>query len=159
MKTLLRVTALLITLATTLAVVLPPPSEPAATTTAPTTQPVRFEPLDVFIDTPAPLAAYQFEVAVEQGQATIVGVEGGTHKAFADAPYYDPAALQQNRIIVAAFNTGKDLPSGKTRVARLHMRIAGNAPQYALKLIVATDSNGDTIPATATVARAQGEAK
>ena len=42
-----------------------------------------------------------------------------------------PRALAQTtpRVVVAAFNTGKDLPTGKTRVARLMVRVS---PETAL---------------------------
>ncbi len=82
------------------------------------------------------------------GQIKIVGVEGGEHPAFQEAPYYDPAALMNDRIIIAAFNTGSDLPHGRTRIATIHLQILGDAePQYELKLIVAADKEGERIPA------------
>jgi hypothetical protein len=81
----------------------------------------------------------------------IVGVEGGDHTAFREPPYYDPAALSHNRIIIAAFNTGRDLPKGKTRVARLHLQISGPEPQFKTKLDVAASAEGKDIPATSTV--------
>lgn len=109
---------------------------------APTTSP-RFAYLDVFIDPRgSALAAYQFELNVDQNAATIVGVEGGEHVAFNAAPYYDPAALTYGRIIIAAFNTGSDLPTAKTRVARLHLRIASSAPEYRVSLETAADASG-----------------
>jgi hypothetical protein len=110
---------------------------------------VHFTPIDIYIDSGSePLAAYQFELITRTGQVKIVGVEGGENKAFASPPYYDPAALQHDRIIIAAFNTSKDLPKGKTRVATLHMQIVGDTqPQYEIKLTVAADANGKEIPA------------
>ncbi|GMU20261.1 MAG: hypothetical protein AMXMBFR13_03590 [Phycisphaerae bacterium] len=78
----------------------------------------------------------------------IVGVEGGEHTAFREPPYYDPAALSRNRIIIAAFNTGRDLPRGKTRVARLHLAITGPEPEYTAKLDIAASAEGAAIPAT-----------
>lgn len=109
----------------------------------------RFTTLDVYIDAKnAPLAAYQFEFKALRGEATIVGIEGGNAAAFREAPYYDPAALSHNRVIVAAFSTGKDMPAGKTRVARLHLRVTGTRPQYDVKLAVAASADGARIPAT-----------
>jgi hypothetical protein len=113
---------------------------------------VRFAPLHIYLDTGnKSLAAYQFELKAAAGQIKIVGVEGGGHQAFKEAPYYDPAALAKDRIIIAAFNTGSDLPKGRTRIATIHLQIAGDAePQYELKLIVAADADGKEIPAEIT---------
>lgn len=110
---------------------------------------VRFAPLHIYIDSGnSSLAAFQFELKAAAGQIIIVGVEGGQHKAFKEAPYYDPAALAKDRIIIAAFNTGRDLPTGRTRIATIHLQIIGDAePQYELKLIVAADADGKEIPA------------
>jgi hypothetical protein len=112
-------------------------------------QKVRFAPVRIYLDSGAtPLAAYQFELKARTGQIKIVGVEGGEHPAFREAPYYDPAALMHDRIIIAAFNTGTDLPHGRTRVATVHLQILGDAePQYELKLVVAADQDGQKIPA------------
>lgn len=110
---------------------------------------VRFAPLYIYIDSGSKsLAAYQFELKATAGQIKIVGVEGGQHEAFKEAPYYDPAALQNNRIIIAAFSTAGNLPKGRTRVATIHLQIIGQVePQYELKLIVAADSDAKEIPA------------
>ncbi len=113
---------------------------------------VRFAPLHIYLDSAnQSLAAWQFELKATSGQIKIVGVEGGQHSAFAEAPYYDPAALANNRIIVAAFSTQPDLPKGKTRIATLHLQIIGDAePEYELKLIVSADADGKEIPAEIT---------
>jgi hypothetical protein len=56
------------------------------------------------------------------------------------------------RIIIAAFNTGSDLPTTRTRIATVHLQITGDAePKYALKLITAADSNAEGIPAKITL--------
>jgi len=113
-------------------------------------QRVRFAPVHVYLDSGGKLlAAYQFELKAVTGQIKIVGVEGGEHPAFHDAPYYDPAALMNDRIIIAAFNTGRDLPTSRTRIATIHLQILGDAqPEYQLTLVTAADANGQTIPAT-----------
>jgi hypothetical protein len=113
---------------------------------------VRFAPLYIYIDSGNnSLAAYQFELKATAGQIKIVGVEGGQSEAFKEAPYYDPAALQNNRIIIAAFSTGSNLPKGRTRIATIHMQIIGDTePQYELKLIVAGGADGKEIPAEIT---------
>ena len=118
---------------------------------------VRFEAVDIYMDSKdEPLAAYQFEFAAETGEIKIVGIEGGEHPAFKEPPYYDPEALAQNRIIIAAFDTGKDLPAGKTRVARLHVEVIGEPePEYVVKLDVAASAEGKKIPATVTLAKGE----
>ena len=92
----------------------------------------------------------------DAGQIKIVGVEGGEHPAFKDAPYYDPAALMNERIIIAAFNTGADLPTGRTRIATIHLQIIGDAePKYELSLTTAADANGENLPAEITLEKGE----
>jgi len=119
----------------------------------PVRQAVRFAPVHIYLDPGGkPLAAYQFELRATSGQIKIVGVEGGDHPAFKDAPYYDPAALQNKRIIIAAFNTGADLPTTKTRIATIHLQITGDAePKYEVSLTTAADANGEKLPVKITL--------
>lgn len=116
---------------------------------------VRFAPLHIYLDSGnRPLAAYQFELKATAGQIKIVGVESGEHKAFKEAPYYDPAALANDRIIIAAFNTGRELPKGRTRIATIHLQITGDIePEYELNLTVAADADGKEIPANIDLTR------
>lgn len=118
-----------------------------------------FSPLHIYIDSGhRSLAAYQFELKATTGRIKIVGVEGGQHKAFKEAPYYDPAALAKDRIIIAAFNTGRDLPKERTRIATVHLQIIGEIePEYKLKLIVAADEEGKEI--LAKISYEKGESK
>lgn len=108
---------------------------------------VRFAPLHVYIDSGSSnLAAYQFELKPTAGQIKIIGIEGGQHKAFKEAPYYDPAALANDRIIIAAFSTGSDLPKGRSRIATIHLQILGETePEYELELTVAADADAKEI--------------
>ncbi len=110
---------------------------------------VRFVSLPVYIDSgSSTLAAYQFELKTKSGQVKIVGLENGEHPAFAEPPYYDTAALAKDRIIIAAFNTGNNLPTGKTRVVTIQLQVIGDTePQYGLDLSVAADSDGNEISA------------
>src|SRR4029079_17236793 len=87
-----------------------------------TDESVRFTTVDIRID-PAgkPLAAYQVEFIADASRVKLVGIEGGDHPAFTQPPYHDPPALSRNRVIVAAFNAGKDLPTAPFRAARLHL--------------------------------------
>jgi hypothetical protein len=111
-----------------------------------------FTTLDIYIDSGSrSLAAYQFEMKAASGKIEIVGVEGGQHPAFKEPPYYDPAALAKDRIIIAAFSTGKDLPTGRTKIATVHLQIIGNVqPAYKLDLKVSADADGKDIPAEIT---------
>ena len=132
----------------------------AAPASGPTITGASFTYVDVFVDPQgSPLAAYQFELRATGSDVKLVGVEGGEHAAFAKPPYYDTKALLNDRIVVAAFNTGSDLPSDKTRVARLMVRTNGPAvPKYDVKLQVA--ASGDAKPiAHAHVAISEGAAR
>lgn len=128
---------------------------------------VRFEAVDVFIDSgEAPLAAYQFEFKAvfpddQPGRVRIVGIEGGAHPAFAKPPYYDPAALMHDRVVIAAFNTNNagNLPTGRTRVARLHVQVIGEGrggevgeAKYLVELSVAANPEGANLPAVISTA-------
>jgi hypothetical protein len=111
-----------------------------------------FEAWDVFVDSGArALGAYQFEWVVRGGGASIVGVEGGDAGAFANAPWYDAAALQGGRIVIAAFSTAAELPMGRTRVACVHLRVEpGAAPRFAVRLQASADGDGAAIEAAVT---------
>lgn len=123
----------------------------------PMKQTTRFAPVHIYLDPGSkPLAAYQFELKAVTGQIKIVGVEGGEHPAFKEAPYYDPAALMNSRIIIAAFNTGRDLPTGRTRIATVHLQILGDAePEYQLTLATAADADGDNLPVEITLEKGE----
>jgi hypothetical protein len=109
--------------------------------------------VDVYVDSgTTPLAAWQVELVDAGDQARIVGIEGGEHPAFRAAPYYDPRALQQGRVVIAAFQTDSALPSGSSRVARIHFVVSGaGAARWSAKLVTAADADGHTIPATITL--------
>ena len=119
----------------------------------------RFGIVDLFVDSAQTrLGAWEMEFKATTGQVEIVGIERGDNADFHDPPYYDPAALQGNRIIVGAFNLAKELPMGKTRVARLHLHISGNQkPLYAVNLVVAGDKEGKPIAAQASFREGVGQ--
>ena len=123
------------------------PGPPAAAT--------RFAFVDLFVDAAEqPLAAYQLEFEATAGDVKIVGVEGGQHAAFKQAPYYDPEAMQRERVILAAFSTADaaELPVGKTRVATIHLQTSGDIePQYAIKLVTSATAEGAETPATLSI--------
>ncbi|MCA9083993.1 MAG: hypothetical protein KDA81_08055 [Planctomycetaceae bacterium] len=120
-------------------------------------QAVRFEAIDVFVDSgDLPLAAYQFELTSRTPGVEIVGIEGGDHAAFAEPPYYDPKAMNHNRVIIAAFHAGENVPSGRSRVARIHVQLQGpGLKEYATKLSVAASTAGEEIPAKASIEKAK----
>lgn len=110
----------------------------------------RFTAVDLVIDPHGrPLAAWQVEFAAEVGTVSLVGVEAGEHPAYAKRPpYYDPAALAGNRVIVGDFSLDPDPPKSKTRVARLMLEVRGSAkPQYVARLMTAADAEGKRIAA------------
>lgn len=117
---------------------------------------IRFEAVDVFVDSGEhALAAWQLELQSTAKSIEIVGIEGGQHAAFSEPAYYDPEAMNGNRVVLAAFSTAKDLPHGKTRVARIHVQCEGrNVMEYRTSLIVAADATGKAIPAQMTLAKA-----
>lgn len=125
----------------------------------------RFITCDVLIDSgQTPLAAWQIDVraSIAGGTIELVGVEGSGAAAktpFAEPPFYDPEALTRDRVVLAAFSTEKpeSLPTGEKRIARLHMRITGEAaaaanpaprPEFTSKLITAADPTGAKITPT-----------
>ncbi|MCI0343204.1 MAG: dockerin type I domain-containing protein [Planctomycetales bacterium] len=113
----------------------------------------RFQTVRLYVDSgDVPLAAWQVEFTAEGGDAKLVGIEGGTHPAYADPPLYDPAALQGGRVVLGAFSTAKDLPAGRTRVATLHLRLSGEArPDCTATLVTAADPEGRRIEAKASI--------
>jgi hypothetical protein len=122
----------------------------------PASVPVTYEPWAIELDVKeTPIAAYQVELIVRSGDATIVGVEGGTTDGFRDPPYYDPQALAGGRIVLAAFNTKVALSPGRHRVATVHMREAGAAPVYELRLTAAAGPDG--VPAAADINLVSGK--
>lgn len=113
--------------------------------------PPRFTTVDLFVDSAqSPLAAWEMEFKATSGAVEIVGIERGDNADFHDPPYYDPAALKNNRVIVGAFDLAPQLPSGKIRVARLHLHISGSEkPIYAVNLVAAGNKEGKPIAAQA----------
>ena len=109
----------------------------------------QFFKVDVYLDpAPAELAAWQIEVRDTAGVAELVSVEGGEHPAFAEAPSYDPKAIEQHRIVLAAYQLELGGPKTRTRVATLHFaqELVGQ-PDFVAELIAATDADGRRIDA------------
>ena len=123
---------------------------------------VRFAALDIYLDSSEPVAAWQFELTEQTGSMTVVGVENGDSAAFDDAPFYDLDAVAQDRadrIVIADFSLADPnaLPSGRTRVATVHVRLMGReAPDFELSLIAAGNADGEAITANAEFVIAEG---
>jgi len=117
---------------------------------------IRFEAIDVIVDSgEAPLAAWQFELQCRSPGVEIVGIEGGEHAAFAEPAYYDPQAMNNDRVILAAFSTADELPSGRSRIARLHLQLEGPGPtDFEVRVNVMATVDGEPIPATASIQKA-----
>jgi hypothetical protein len=91
------------------------------------------------------------------GGVEIVGIEGGEHPAFAEPPYYDTRAMNNNRVVLGAFNTGNDLPTGRSRVARVHVQLRGPGDRlWHTELTTSASADGTKIPAEISIAKAQG---
>jgi hypothetical protein len=145
--------ALMLTASATISRGADPETRPAAETKP------AFAFVDVFVDPHGkPLAAYQFELSATAADVKLVGIEGGEHAAFAKPPFYDPKALLNERIVIAALSTAADLPSGKTRVARLMVRVGDGKPKYDVTLQVAASSDAKPM-AEATVSISEGAAQ
>lgn len=110
---------------------------------------VHFTAFDIFVDSKnIPLAAYQLEFSGPADKVRITGIEGGEHEAFKTPPFYDPKAMQQERVILAAFTSAPagQLPSGRTRVATVHVQFTGSQkPVFSVKSHTAADSEGAEI--------------
>ncbi len=123
---------------------LAPAAEPATAT--------RFQAVHVYLDAKAePLAAYQVLLRATKGNVKIVGIEGGEPDAFKQPPFYDPKAIQQERVILAAFSTRpkSELPTGKVRVATIHLQVSGDVePEFETKLQAAANHDGKKLAPT-----------
>ena len=112
-----------------------------------------FVAVDLYVDSGnTGLAAYQIHFRSETGGIRITGIEGGEHERFAEPPFYDSRAIQNDRVIVGAFTTAaaEALPTGRTRVARVHLMVeAGAAPRFAAELQAVAGFDGRAIDANA----------
>ena len=112
---------------------------------------LRFRPVDVWVETgDKPLSAYQLEIRYDNAAAYLVGVEGGDG-VFSEAPYYDPRGLTGGRIILAGFTTHGAPPSGRVRVARLHLAIRTGTDWIPLESRLEIVAGPDAAPYKATL--------
>ena len=106
----------------------------------------RFVAVDVFLDSPGPVAAWQFELRDRNGVAQVVGIESGESAAYRDAPYYDREAVNSglaDHVIVADYSLAPsgELPSGRFRVATVHLLLSGDA-NLDVDLVIAAGPDG-----------------
>ena len=116
----------------------------------------RFVPLAIHLDSPAAVAAWQFELKDRNGAMKVVGVENGGHPAYPRTPYYDRETVARGgarRIVVADYSLAEEgrLPTGRVRLATLHLMLEGE-PDFELRLITATTPEGRAIDASITIA-------
>lgn len=114
----------------------------------------RFEAVPVFIDAgDDALAAFQLELTAANGLIQVVGVEEGESKELSgERFYFDREVIAQarsDRVIVAAFSTAKKevLPTGRVRVATIHVFITAAEPNYQATLVTAATIGGQPIDA------------
>jgi hypothetical protein len=120
-------------------------------------EPDRFAAWDLFIETDLPLAAYQIELLDETGQTKMTGVEGNASLPFGNPPYYDRKAAVADRVILADFSTAKTdgLPSGRIRIATIHVLHGAKPPQWRVRLMAAATAGGQEINAGISVTQSE----
>jgi hypothetical protein len=111
----------------------------------------RFVTVELYAEIDSPIAAWQIELDCD---AKIVGVEG-----LPEPPYYDPAALQGNRIILAQFTVQPSPPAGRVLVARVHLMETGRSDhsKYRATLMAAAAPGGERISPRIDVLRLVGK--
>jgi len=116
---------------------------------------VRFEAVHIYLDSGTDdLAAYQISLRAVTGDVKIVGIEGGEHEAFKQPPFYDPKAIQQERVVLAAFSLKPKsaLPKGRVRVATIHLQVTGGTePKFEAKLQAAANYSGEKFTPTISI--------
>ncbi len=114
---------------------------------------IHFASVDIYLDSAAPFAAWQFELSDQHGVMKVVGVEQGDSDAFQRVPYYDREAVRlgdADRIIVADYSLADidDLPRGRTRIATIHLMLSGtDGADFDLNLVTATTYAGEVTDA------------
>jgi hypothetical protein len=113
----------------------------------------RFTTVDLFVVSDTPVAAWQVELTERRGALQVVGIERGDDATFRDPPFYDRVVLERavtDRVVLASFSVSdaEQLPRGRVRVARVHVRTSGAAePDYEARLVAAGTTDGRPIDA------------
>ena len=84
----------------------------------------------------------------------------GESEAYRTPPVYDPKAMMHDRVIIGAYSTAEEdsLPRGRTRVARVHVRVEGPAgfePEFAVVLETAGTAHGARIAGEVTIEKGE----
>ena len=112
-----------------------------------------FTTVDLYVVTDTPVAAWQVELTEQRGAMQIVGIERGDDSTFRDPPFYDRVALERgatDRIVLASFSLSEasELPRGRVRIARVHVRTSAEGePEYGARLVAAGAADGRPIEA------------
>ncbi|MGZ8940622.1 MAG: hypothetical protein ACXW32_15565 [Limisphaerales bacterium] len=120
-----------------------------------------FAVFDVYVDSGTErLAAYQLKVSDERAAVKIVSVEGGEHASFREAPKFDAKAIQRDVIKIAAFSLDEreKLPTGRVRVASLHVEIGpGLTPEWMAVVEAAARPGGGKISAKVSISKRENQ--
>ena len=112
-----------------------------------------FATVDLFVVSDTPVAAWQVEISERRGAMQIVGIERGDDSTFRDPPFYDRATVERgatDRVVLASFSLSDaaQLPRGRVRIARVHVRAIGAAqPDYEARLVAAGTADGQPLDA------------
>lgn len=121
----------------------------------------QFAVYDVFVDAgKEKLAAYQLKISDERAAVKILSVEGGEPASFTEAPKFYPKAIQRDVIKIAAFSLDapEKLPSGRMRVASLHVEIGpGLTPDWKATVEAAAGPKGKKISATVSISKRENQ--
>lgn len=101
------------------------------------------------------LAAFQIEISMsapDTARVTGMLVRGGDHPALQRQPLFDNQRVSKpgarTTFTIANFDTGKDLPSGDVRVAKIVLIVVGPGhPGVTARLVIAAGAEGVPIPA------------
>ncbi|MBL8887944.1 MAG: hypothetical protein JNK16_14905, partial [Phycisphaerales bacterium] len=133
----------------------PDPRKDFARAAAPNGE-TRILTFDIMLDVGSrDLAAFQIEISMsapDTARVTGMLVRGGDHPALQRQPLFDNQRVSKpgarTTFTIANFDTGKDLPSGDVRVARIVLIVVGPGhPGLTARLVIAAGAEGVPIPA------------
>lgn len=133
----------------------PDPRKDVARAAAPNGE-TRILTFDIMLDVGSrDLAAFQIEISMsapDTARVTGMLVRGGDHPALQRQPLFDNQRVSKpgarTTFTIANFDTGKDLPSGDVRVARIVLIVVGPGhPGLTARLVIAAGAEGVPIPA------------
>jgi hypothetical protein len=116
-----------------------------------------FTTVDLFVVSETPVAAWQVELTERRGAMQVVGIERGEDSTFRDPPFYDRVAVESgatDRVVLASFSLSDaaQLPRGRVRIARVHVRaVGGTLPDYEARLVAAGTADGRPLDAQLTI--------